>query len=74
MYIQTGDCLCSVAPPHGAVAWSSVCDCVISLSRSFSYWQSQMSYPGHSTDPQLQPLDLLARDHCFYQGIANIVQ
>ena len=34
VFLMSCDCLCSVAPPHGAVSWSTVCDCVFILAKS----------------------------------------
>ena len=31
------DCYCSVFLPHGAMGWSAVCDCGISLSYSLNF-------------------------------------
>ena len=31
-------CYCSVALPHGAMGWSAVCDCGISLSYSLAFF------------------------------------
>ena len=33
------DCWCSVAPPHGAVGWSALCDSCIFLSYSLTFFQ-----------------------------------
>ena len=30
VFLMSCDCYCSVAPPHGALGWSAVCDCGIS--------------------------------------------
>ena len=36
VFLMLCDCYCSVALPHGAVGWSAVCDCGISLIYSFT--------------------------------------
>ena len=30
VFLMSCDCYCSMAPPQGAVGWSTVCDCCIS--------------------------------------------
>ena len=32
VFLMSCDCLCSLTLPHGAVGWSAVCECGISLS------------------------------------------
>ena len=36
-------CKCSVAFPHGAMGWSAVCDCGVSLSYSLFYISNMFS-------------------------------
>ena len=40
-------CYCSVALPHGAMGWSAVCDCGISLSYSLAFFLilGRLNYP-----------------------------
>ena len=39
VFLMSYDCWCSVAPPHGAVGWSALCDSCIFLSYSLTFFQ-----------------------------------